>query len=265
MTQRAGDAIRGRIDVALLAAGPAGATCAEIADKVCEAERNARWYLSTSVGLAYKAATKSHAQTRWYHPTFAAQADAYVAECDARGRSKARAGTALILQTISAAVDGKTLPEIAEAIGRSVRCIREFVTGLVRDGKIQAVRWHGGATGGGHLRYWGVDQVAEQPPPKPPRVRIRVRKKAASKRKPRQEPKPHQKMKLSPKRLPSLLPARHTGQIIIPDHVKPVVIKHQEDTRFVPEKVEPFFSRPEYRTDFIGQDTWAARVYGARP
>jgi len=239
MSQQAGGAAnRAKINEALLAAGDAGATCLEVADIVALPERNARWYLSQTPGLAYKAATKSHAHTRWYHPSFEAAADAYVEEVDGRGRSKSRAGKALIEQTIAAAIDGRTLPEIAEAVGRTVRCIREFLTSIARAGRVQAVRWSGGK-GGVYMRYWGVDQVPQQQAQKPPRVRVRAAK-PKNARKPK--PKQHQKLTLKPKKLPSLVKAQLSGPIIIPAHVKVQVCPHQSDNRFSPTQVQPYFS-----------------------
>ena len=47
------------------------------------------------------------------------------------------------------------------------------------------------------------------------------------------------------------------------DKVKVTVAPPTPDARFTVDKPEPFFSRPGYRPEFIGADTWAAKVYGS--
>lgn len=56
-----------------------------------------------------------------------------------------------------------------------------------------------------------------------------------------------------------------TGPAVRTKKTKFTIAETPVDTRFVPTAFVPFFSRPEYRTEYIGQDTWAAKVYGARP
>jgi hypothetical protein len=55
-----------------------------------------------------------------------------------------------------------------------------------------------------------------------------------------------------------------TGPAVRTSKTKVTVIPHQVDTRYTPGEVRPFFGQPGFRTDYIGQDTWAARAYGGQ-
>ena len=52
------------------------------------------------------------------------------------------------------------------------------------------------------------------------------------------------------------------GEAIITSKTKVTVVATKPDPRFVVDKPERFFSRPEYRPDFIGADRWSAMVFG---
>lgn len=56
------------------------------------------------------------------------------------------------------------------------------------------------------------------------------------------------------------------GEAVITSKTKITVVPTRPDTRFVVDEPERFFSRPEYRPDFIGADRWSAKAFvaGAR-
>ncbi len=52
------------------------------------------------------------------------------------------------------------------------------------------------------------------------------------------------------------------GEAVITSKTKITVVPTRPDTRFFVDEPEPFFSRPEYRPDFIGADRWSAKAFG---
>lgn len=55
---------------------------------------------------------------------------------------------------------------------------------------------------------------------------------------------------------------RAGGDAIVTSKTKITVVPTKLDPRFVVDQPERFFSRPEYRPDFIGADRWSAKAFG---
>lgn len=257
--QRKGAANRAKLAHLLKAAGRDGMRCSDIAPAMGIDERTLRWYLVNTPGIVLKAATKSHEFTRWYHPDFAEHAAEYVRRIDSRERNPNRVSAEVIERAFSLVKGGESQSQIAEAIGKSRSATAIAMKVLVTAGRVQAERFGNPYPPGGLVvRYWPAGaEIPAAPPkiPRPPKKRVRVRPKKAKVSKPG-------RLLLAPSKKPAPKPAAPV-EIVIPANVKRTVAPCAQDTRHTVTNPEPFFSRPGYRPEFIGQETWAAKVYGS--
>jgi hypothetical protein len=179
-------------------------------------------------------------------------ADAYVAKCNAVktnrtvGYFSMAARQAILAALAEAGEMGLSRAQLAERTGLAMRTVQSGSPKMRRD--------HGVVDGpdvdqpkpGPMRRYYAPGIKPRQWPKveKPKRVRVRSKADGAKKiRKPRHIPKPlpHQKMTgLAAKSHKAIKPP--SGPVIIPPGLVPVVGPAFRDTRFIPDRVEPFFS-----------------------
>lgn len=257
--QAKGAANRARLAQLLKAAGPDGMRCSDIAPAMDMDARTLRWYLVNTPGMVLKAATKSHEFTRWYHPDFAEQAAEYVHRIDSRERNPNRVSAEVIERAFAFVKGGESQTQIAEALGKSRSATATAMKALVTAGRVQAERFGNPYPPGGLVvRYWPAGaEIPAAPPkiPRPPKKRVRVRPRKAK------VPKPGRQLLAKSALKPAQKP-QAPQQIVIPANVKRTVGAPPIDTRHTVTTPEPFFSRPGYRPEFIGQDRWSAKVYG---
>jgi len=236
-----GAQIRAQIREALRLAGESGVTSKAIAAKIGNAQRNVRWYLSNTEGLALFAGTRSRTLSRWFAPGLDAAAAAYVAECNKRESAKAPAGPRTLQAIVDAAIDGRTVDDICELTGNARRTVRKAIAALSKAGRVSAATWPSGSAAGGTVkRYWSIAEGAKQPPVKEPRKRVHV-----SRAKPMdQHKKPGPKEKAGAVVMPSRKPpvvASAPMPVIVPEHVKVTVCPSGKDQRFTVHHPMPFF------------------------
>lgn len=228
----------------LRAAGDKGLSRSELQAAMGTEDKATLFYLRTP-GLAIKGETRAHELTRWFAPEFAEAARSYVEACDLRER--VRFSAAVLDQACDAITDGQTHEDVAAALGRKVRAASEIMRRLVLDGRVQVLRWPTGSSSGGFfLRYWPAAANLPALPEKLPRVRLR-----ASKAKPKEtHKKPGPKIGSVRKPRPVLQAAYSLPRAagfdcsvpIIPAGLKVTVCPSGRDSRFTPDRVEPFFS-----------------------
>ena len=257
--QRKGAANRAKLAQLLKAAGPDGMRCSEVAEHLGLDARTLRYYLVNTPGKVLKAATKSHEYTRWYHPDFAEQAAEYVRRIDSRERNPNRVSAEVIERAFALVKGGESQTQIAEAIGKSRSATATAMKALVTAGRVQAERFGNPYPPGGLVvRYWPAGaEIPAAPPkiPRPPKKRVRIRPRKAK------APKPGRQLlaKAAPKPTPK---PQAPQQIVIPANVKRTVGPSCVDMRHTVTEPTKFFSAPGYRPEFIGQDTWAAKLCG---
>jgi len=237
-----GAQIRAQLREALQQAGESGATSKALAARIGNAQRNVRWYLSNTEGLALFAETRSRTLSRWFAPGLDAAAAAYVAECNKRESTKAPAGPRTLQAIVDAAIDGRTADDICKATRKARRTVRKAIAALSKAGRVSAATWPSGSAMGGVVkRYWSIEQGAQLPPTKEPRERVRI-----SRAKPKdQHKKPGPKAKAGAVVLPSRKPpvvAAAPMPVIIPEGLKVTVCPSGKDHRFTVKHPTPFFA-----------------------
>lgn len=246
-----GAAYRARLESMLLKAGPDGAKAPDLMSGLGIGVRMLKKYMRESP-WAYCARTDFCPWVRWFHVAHKDAADAYVAKCNAVKTNRtvgyfSSASRQAILAALNEAGEmGLSMDQIAERTGLARRTVQSGVPKMRRD--------HGVVDGpdveqpkpGPMRRYYAPGIQARQWPKieKPKRVRVRSKADGAKKiRKPRHIPKPlpHQKMTgLAAKSHKAIKPP--SGPVIIPPGLVPEVGPAFRDTRFIPDRVEPFFS-----------------------
>ena len=237
-----GAQIRAQLREALRLAGESGATSKALAAGIGNAQRNVRWYLSNTEGLALFAETRSRTLSRWFAPGLDAAAAAYVAECNKRESTKAPAGPRTLQAIVDAAIDGRTVDDICQATGNARRTVRKAIAALSKAGRVAAATWPSGSAAGGTVkRYWSIEHGAQQPPVKEPRKRVHVsRAKPAEQHKKRgRKAKPVEFVRST--RKPPVV-ASAPMPVIVPEHVKVTVCPSGKDHRFTVKHPTPFFA-----------------------
>lgn len=271
-----GAAYRSKLESMLLEAGEEGAKAPDLRANLRIGLRMMRKYLRESE-WAYCARTDFCPWIRWFHVKHEAVADDYKAKCNAVKTNRtvgyfSSASRQAILAALNEAGEmGLSMDQIAERTGLARRTVQSGIPKMRRD--------HGVVDGpdveqpkpGPLRRYYSPGIQARQWPKieKPKRVRVRSKTDGAKKvRKPRHIPKPlpHQKMTgLAAKNHKAIKPP--SGPVIIPPGLVPEVGPAFRDTRFIPDRVDPFFSAMTHgsyiRTGSAIERAYAQRESGA--
>lgn len=241
---RPGKESRAAISQALLNAGAAGLSFDDLAILVKLTSGGVRWHMGRMPGEAFIARTKDTKKTRVFHASFAADGQAYLAACSVGRQRPGGPAPATYLRVLSmvqcAGPAGIGIKDLMRAADLARTTMNIIMPALVREHGVQMRR---DATGKGRAaRYWPAGCT--------PSVDVATAK-----------PQAQTKVEKVPQAPKQAAPATPTP-IIIPAGVKRTVCPSGADQRFTVHKPEPFFSRPDYRPDFIGADRWSARVFG---
>lgn len=246
-----GAAYRARLESMLLKAGPDGAKAPDLMSGLGIGVRMLKKYMRESP-WAYCARTDFCPWVRWFHVAHKDAADAYVAKCNAVktnrtvGYLSMAARQAILAALAEAGEMGLSRAQLAERTGLAMRTVQSGSPKMRRD--------HGVVDGpdvdqpkpGPMRRYYAPGIQARQWPKveKPKRVRVSAQKQDAEKvRKPRHVPKPKEHQKLRGiERMTIKRVVASTGPVIVPAGLVPIQCQAFTDSRFTPERVEPFFS-----------------------
>jgi hypothetical protein len=251
---------------AIVKAGPAGIEAKTIAEMTGLGVECIYMHVTALSGVM-RMAPRGQLAARLFGPGHEAQALAFsqsVAESRAEAaktRLKWSSGTvaAAVEAVLMSGKQGAPINSVAAAIGCNEATAGRVLLRLHAGGTIDMRRIARGAR-----VYYGIGMA----PPIMPRVRNRSKAaKALPKpvKPPKAKPKPVNAAKPVLASLgPSLARAKMQGEAIIPAGLKVQVIPHNEDTRYTPTNVRPFFSQPGFRPDYLSTDTWAARAYGGQ-
>lgn len=212
---------RANVARALLDAGFAGLSTAEITKATGLCPKSVAFYCHTIDGVTSAGLSSNH-HVRWFHPLHQAGRDAYKAEIMSRHKKVSLRWSSATLAAAAEAVEkagdqGASLQDVVAVTGKNVGTINSLLVSMVKAGQIQR---RAGARGA--KRYYGLSVVLPEKPTK------RVRKQAVKAAKPA---KP--KVKAT---------APVTREIVIPAGLKVTVCPSGTDNRFKPDRVEPFFS-----------------------
>lgn len=274
-----GTQIRALITAALEAAGDKGCTRHELSIASGTRDRLTRWYLGEAVTkICIRAMTRHMPFIRYFSLQHQAAADAYVAKMDGKVPHKFYLSAESAQRLVDACTGGESGNELAQKVGLAERTIRASLIYLRDSGRLQVHLWPC-EKGGAQHRAW---PIGAQVPPKPGRKPRKSRKRAPRPRKERATT--YQPRKVAAKVAVVKAPAFTAAQVAAgfsnattPKQSAQQKFVEQEGRktaktritvapppvdRFHVEQPEPFFSRPGYRPDFIGQDTQIARAYG---
>ena len=265
---RVGVENRAKVNAALLAAGLAGMNVHELAEATSLTEKSVVFYCRTS-GIISQGLSSNH-RVRWFHPEHAAGAEAYRVELENRVRPVSRCWGK---QTADDAMDvvhkagpaGITMQEVAAVLGLNPGTVNSALVACVQAGQIQRFAPYHESK-----RYYGLG--VELPKHKGKSTKSRAKPKELHKKpgvKPgtiRKPKEPQQRPVLAHAYAMPRVSAFASAEAIMPKDVKITVCPAGKDHRFTadPEKVERFFSRPDYRPEFIGQGRWSAAVVESR-
>lgn len=265
---RVGRENRAKVMDCLKAAGLRGIDIRTISEQTGLDPRSVAFYTRTGEGVLSHGLSSNH-YVRYFHPEHAAGVDLYRAELANRPKPVSRRYSQRLVDDATDLVHkagdaGITVTEIADALGFNMGTVNSALTAEVKAGRIQRrlpcrESW----------RYYGLQvQLPERK-----RKRISRAKPKELHKKPgvpkgtiRKPKEPQQRPVLAQAYAMPRVSAFASAEAIIPPNVKITVCPSGKDHRFTadPEKVDRFFSRPEYRPDFIGQGRWSAAVVGAR-
>lgn len=226
---------RANVARALLDAGFAGLSTAEITKATGLCPKSVAFYCHTIDGVTSAGLSSNH-HVRWFHPLHQAGRDAYKAEIMSRHKKVSLRWSSATLAAAAEAVEkagdqGASLQDVVAVTGKNVGTINSLLVSMVKAGQIQR---RAGARGA--KRYYGLSVVL------PEKHTKRVHKQAVKAAKPA-KPKVKRATVALPKRAPKVkATAPVTREIVIPAGLKVTVCPSGTDNRFKPDRVEPFFS-----------------------
>lgn len=263
---RVGAENRAKVNAALLGAGLRGMSVHELVEATGLTGKSVVFYCRTS-GIVSQGLSTNH-RVRWFHPQHAAGAEAYRVELANRvrpvvrcwGRQTADNAIEIVHQAGAA---GITVHEVAAKLNMNVTTVNIALVACVKAGQLQRFAPYRESK-----RYYGLGLEL------PKHKGKKSRKKPKELHKKSGAPKGTIRKPKEPQQRPVLAAAYHlprvsafaSSEVIVPKDVKITVCPAGKDHRFTadPEKVERFFSRPDYRPEFIGKDRWSAVVVESR-
>lgn len=235
-----GAANRAKITDALLNAGLAGIDIATLSGATGLCGKSATYYCRTTQGVVSAGLSKTHF-VRWFHPSFAAGADAYRAALAAREKPVYVRWASDKLDRAVAIADaagdvGVTISDIAAALGMHESTCSSMMLALYKAKRLQRQCRFQQAK-----RYFSLSVVLELSASQKAKQE-RLAKPKIKREKAKQAKKPASVRGLAPSKPRPIVSPFASATPIFPAGLKITVCPSSTDNRFKPDRVEPVFS-----------------------